>query len=207
MTAWDIDKLADEIARVATPRLGWSLRSDAKTDQLRRIAKALTDQATSDDFRLYEIVLRPSIERLGPGPMGRLAQIEFGLTEESSKLSFLKQRRYLAMKELGIRPNSFEGRERDMHLAIARDLVVRWGASRPTRRYKSPRFAGMTDDERGREEFLEALRRFADRVARQEEEEIMAGEITKEEIEEYEKAPDELMGIELRWKKQAEERR
>jgi hypothetical protein len=208
MTVWDVDKLADEIARVATPRLGWPLRSDAKTEQLRRIAEALTDHAPTENFLLYEIVLKPSIERLRQGPMGRLAQIEFGLTEESAKLSFLKQRRDLAMKKLGIRPNAIEGRERDMHLAIARDLVVQWAASRPTRRYKSPRFAGMTDEERSRAEFIDATRRLLERASRQTEEELMAGEITEEEIEEtFNRDPDELIGIELRWQKQTEESR
>jgi hypothetical protein len=215
MTIWDVDKLADEIARVATRRLGWSLRKGVNTDQLRLMAQALTDKAKarSDDFLLYETALRSSIERLGPGPMGRLAQIEFGLTEESADMSFLKQRRALARTKLGIRPNAIEGRERDMHLAIARDLVFRWEASQPAKKNSyienrlEERYPGMSAEERSREEFLATLRRFADRVARQEEEEIMAGEITKEEIEEYENAPDELTDLERRWQKQTEERR
>ncbi len=194
--AWDIDKLADEIARVATPRLGWPLRSDAKTDQLRDIAKALIDRAPTDDYLLYEKVLPPSIESLGKGPMGRLARIEFGLTNESKDQSFLKQRRDLALKELGIRPNAIERLERDMHLAIARDLVARWETSHPGPRPADATYAGMTAEERDRAMFLSAARRIAERVNRRYDQEVMAGERIWEPVEGREK------GIEARLAKE-----
>lgn len=201
MTAWDIDKLADEIARVATPRLGWPLRSNAKTEQLRRMSEALTGDLNSDGYLLYEKVLPPSIEQLGPGPMGRLARIEFGLTEDSKSMPFLKQRRYLALKKLGIRPNAIERLERDMRLAIARDLVARWTASQPAKKNSyienrlEERFPGMSTEERSRAEFIDSTRRLMDRAGRHVEEEIMAGEITEEEIDED---LEELKDVDIR---------
>jgi hypothetical protein len=126
MNAWDINKLAKEIERVVTVRLGWYLRSDANTDQLRLLARTLTGEVDSDDFQLYEVALRPSIERLGRGPVARLAQIMFGLTEESENVQFVGKRREIAIQKLGIKPNAIEGQVHKMCLAIARDLIIRW---------------------------------------------------------------------------------
>jgi hypothetical protein len=129
MRDWDIEKLAREIAKVRTVGLGRPLRKDAQTDQLLLVAESLAVDPHFPSFRLYEEALRPSIERLGRGPVGRLAQIEFGLTLESGKMPLLKQRRQLAKEELGNGDDSLEALERDMHRALADDLVIRLGSA------------------------------------------------------------------------------
>lgn len=130
MAEWDIDKLANEVARVCTAGLGRPLRKGAEVDQLLAVARLLLPDPTLPSFRLYEEALLPSIERLGDGPMGRLAQIEFGIAAEARQMRYMNQRETLASEKLHMGPYAVKARAQKMHKAIAEDLVTRLALAR-----------------------------------------------------------------------------
>lgn len=119
------ESLAKEIAAVCTVGLGRPLRSNAKSDQLVQVAKQLGSDETLPRLPLFEEVLTPSIERLGRGELGVLARMEFGLHPETKHLRFLSDRRGVASDHFGIGNDALKRLERQMHLALAEDLLTR----------------------------------------------------------------------------------
>jgi hypothetical protein len=128
VTEWDTGKLAGEVGRVATVKLGFPLRNGAQTEQLLRIAKGLSTDPGLPTVRLYEDAIRPSIERLGTGPLGTLARIEFGLTDESKETRFYHERLTHAEQYFHYAPNLLKAMSKSMREELARDLVRRWFA-------------------------------------------------------------------------------
>jgi hypothetical protein len=127
----DIQKLAKEVAAVATVGFGRELRKNADTDQLLEIAEWLASERHANEYLLYEDALRPSVEHLGDGAIGRLARIEFGTAPEASSLYYLKQRQAEATRQLGAQGEALKKLERAMCLALANDLALRLDAALP----------------------------------------------------------------------------
>lgn len=125
MAKLDIKKLSKEVAAVATVGFGRPLRKNADTSQLLIVAQWLVEDTYSEQFRLYEDAIRPSVERLGDGTIGRLAYIEFGLAPDARNLYYFKERRAEATRQLGARGEALKRLEEAMHLAIAKDLALR----------------------------------------------------------------------------------
>lgn len=127
MADWDIDKLASEVKHVRAVGLGRPLRAGAEADQLLALAESLVPDSTLLPFRLYEEALRPSIERLGQGRLGRIAQIEFGISPDALNLHTLKKRRDLAAADQELDPerDRFKTLEKEMYRALAEDLLAR----------------------------------------------------------------------------------
>jgi hypothetical protein len=125
MATLDIQKLSKEVAAVATVGFGRPLRKNAPTEQLLEVAQWLVGENYSEVFRLYEDALRPSVERMGEGAIGRLARIEFRLAPESANLYYFKERRAEATRQLGTKGEALKRLEEAMCLAIAKDLALR----------------------------------------------------------------------------------
>lgn len=128
MAKLDMDKLAKEVAAVATVGFGRPLRKGTKTQQLLDLAECFSVGEGLRSFRHYEVALRPSVERLGDGAIGQLARIEFRLAPEARKLHYFKERQAEATRQLGARGEALKRLEEAMCLAIAEDMVVRLNA-------------------------------------------------------------------------------
>jgi hypothetical protein len=131
MARFDIEKLAKEVAAVATVGFGRDLRKNADTEQLLKVAQWLVSKSYANKFHLFEDALRPSVENLGDGTIGRLARIEFRLAPEASNFYYLKERQAEATRQLGARGEALKTLEQEMCLAIARDLALRLDAVLP----------------------------------------------------------------------------
>lgn len=131
MAAPDKTKLARQISGVMTVGLGRPLRRNAKTDLLLLVAMGLSADSSLPPLRLYEDALIVSINRLGHGELGELAQIEFGVSPETRRVRYHNARQEIASARLGVGEEALARLERETLAALAEDLLARLHAMSP----------------------------------------------------------------------------
>ena len=125
MTEFDLSQLTAEVGHICTVGLGREPRKGARIDQLVAIAKRLSDDPNLPRITLVEDAIRPSIGRLGRGEIALAARFELGTAAETRTLRTITKRREAICGALGIGLEALTSIEKQMHRAIAADLVAR----------------------------------------------------------------------------------